>query len=218
MENYFEQLHYQVEQVFLTHPDRPNHLGKFPWLIGALGNPQSKIWFVAENPSLTMVERATNPDGSPPTIEAQWAASRGDRLFRDMLVKHGFKDGTWATQDGWQCYITNVIKEADYVKTWRAKTQQQRYQVADVWSSVLRWELDQTKPVLVVTMGQQVARLINHFINTGQLSFPRVEAIEHYSYIAHRPRDKQGPMHPLRVQEYDNDFARISATIQALKS
>ncbi len=37
MENYFDQLRRQVEQVFATHPDRPNHLEKFPWLIGALG-------------------------------------------------------------------------------------------------------------------------------------------------------------------------------------
>ena len=160
--NYWAELERETDRVFAAHPSMYDHRVQYPWGIGAHGDPYAGIWFVAENPSLTQVERVRDPDGGPPTIEAQWWSSRGDKLLREMLVAHGFKQGTIDSPGGWQCYITNVIKLADYTKDWREKSQVARNQVAEIWSSVLRWELENSKPKLVVIMGKQTEKLLDH--------------------------------------------------------
>ena len=108
----------QIDDVFRLNRKLIDHRNAHPWLLGALGDPDSGIWFVAENPSLRQVERARNPDGGVPTPEAQWFASKGDTLLRETLVLHGFKTGTVESLGGWKCYVTNVIKQADYAKDW----------------------------------------------------------------------------------------------------
>ena len=80
----------KIDAVFRSNPERHDHRDRFPWLISSLGDPHSGVFFIAENPSLSQVERATNPGGGDPTQEAQWFASRGDRLFRESLVAAGF--------------------------------------------------------------------------------------------------------------------------------
>jgi hypothetical protein len=62
-----------LEQI----PDAEDHLRAFPWLTGALGEPESAVWFVGENPRLTMVERVSDPSGGPPTEEAQMVGEQG---------------------------------------------------------------------------------------------------------------------------------------------
>ena len=186
-----------------------DHLLKFPWLTGALGEPESTVWFVAENPSLTMLERATDPGGGPPTEEAQWWASRGDKLFRDLLHEHGFKGSPPDELGGWQCYITNVIKEPDYAKLWRSKPQRKRNEAALRWASLLQWELDQGEPRVVVALGKTVQRILE-FLDGDRIRLPRLETIAHYSYVAHRPEGTLGPMHPDRVARYGAEFARIA--------
>lgn len=198
-----------TDGVFRSHPNLFDHRSAYPWLTGSLGDPDSGIWFIAENPSLTQVERVSNPDGGTPTNEAQWWASRGDKLFRELLVKYGFKSGTIDSANDWKCYITNVIKEADYTKNWRAKTQTMRNQAAELWSSLLDWELKNSKPKLVVAVGNQPEVLLHHLVIVGKIKLPRVEKISHYAYIGQRAQGKLGPMHPLRVLEYDKEFARI---------
>ena len=121
-EQYWTGLAKQTDLVFQAHPSLYDHRQDHLWLTGALGEPHKGIWFIAENPSLTQIERVQNPDGGVPTPEAQWWASRGDKLFREMLVGHGFKQGTIDSPGGWNCYITNVVKETDYARRWREKT------------------------------------------------------------------------------------------------
>ena len=41
---------------------------------------------------------------------------------------------------------------------------------------------------------------------------PQIEFIQHYSYVASRPRGKQGPMHPQRIKEYDEEIEMIATT------
>ncbi len=89
--NYWTGLNEQIDQVFKAHHELYNIREQYPWLIGALGEPYAGIWFVGENPSQVQIERFITPDGGPPTAEAQWSASRGDKLLRNMLVKYGFK-------------------------------------------------------------------------------------------------------------------------------
>ncbi len=199
----------RTSEVFASHPNLYNHLHDFPWLTGALGDETAKVWFAAENPSLSQVERAIDPQGGPPTEEAQWWASRADKLFRDLLVKHGFKSNPANEHDGWRCYVTNVIKEADYVSAWRGSPTERRRNAALAWSPVLRWELEQSMPRLIVALGKTVTGVLAELAARG-LPLPRIETVQHYSYVALRPRGKQGPMHPERVKEYDDEFARIA--------
>ncbi len=132
MKYFWSDLAIQIDIVFRSHSSLFDHRREYPWLTGALGNPNSAIWFIAENPSLTQIERVQNPDGGAPTPEAQWWASRGDKLFRQMLVDHGFKKRSIDSPGDWNCYITNVVKETDYASRWREKTQEARNQAAEI--------------------------------------------------------------------------------------
>lgn len=214
---YWSGLQQQIDHVYRNNPSLADCRDQFPWLVGALGNPEARIWFIAENPSLTQIERVQNPDGGAPTLEAQWWASRGDKLFREMLVKHKFKEGTIDSPKGWKCYITNVIKEADYTKNWRDKSQDARNRVAEMWSKVLAWELEHTNMQLVVIMGKQTAVLLYHLISVGCIKLPRTREITHYAYIGQRAQGHLGPMHPDRIKAYDQEFSRIREIYDGLK-
>ena len=216
IESYWEGLASQIDQVFKTHSSLFDHREEYPWLTGALGNPNSDIWFIAENPSLTQIERVQNPDGGSPTPEAQWWSSQGDKLFREMLVNHGFKKGTIDSPGGWKCYITNVVKETDYSKRWHEKTQEVRNTAAEIWSGVLAWELANTKPKFVVIFGGSTETLLNHLESIGKIKLPKSEKIKHYAYIGQRAEGKLGPMHPDRIKRYSEDFDRIQNTFNTL--
>ena len=209
-EEYYQTFAEQQNLVFQSYPKLQDPRIEHPWLTGALGDPFSGIWFIAENPSLTLLERATDPGGGPPTPEAQWYASRGDKLFRDMLVKYGFKSGDRDSHGGWHCYITNVIKEADYASRWNTKTKTERNRIVEIWYSVLRWELENSKPRLVVIMGRRVEDLLNYLQRSKKLGLPKTTLIQNYAYIGNRPRGSLGPMHPVRVKEYDQEFSMVA--------
>ncbi len=200
----------QIDAVFRGHPNLFDHRKKFPWLTGSLGDPSADVFFVAENPSLSQVERAIDPTGGPPTKEAQWYASKADKLFREALIAAGFKDGKVASLGGWKCYITNVIKEADYAGRWNQSDQQRHDDAADIWSGVLGWELETVKPKLVVAMGNKVERHLTRLDKAGKINLPALMKIDHYSYVAFRPRGKLGPMHPDRVRDYLESIRRVS--------
>lgn len=206
----FEQgLAKQIDTVFSGCPEIRDHRKEHPWLTGSLGDPHSGIWFLAESPSLSMVERATNPEGGPMSPEAQWYASRGDRLFREALVEACFKDPRWDSIGGWHCYITNVIKEADYAEERKKRGKNALMIAAEAWASALRWQLEQSKPRLVVLMGNNVENLIRHLEELCLITLPQTRKIHHYSYVAFRPQGKLGPMHPERVKAYRNAMLNI---------
>jgi hypothetical protein len=208
-EEYWIGLEHETDRVFAAHPSMYDHRALYPWVVGALGDPGAGIWFVAENPSLTQIEKVRNPDGGPPTIEAQWWSSPGDKLLRQMLIEYGFKWGAIDSPGGWQCYITNVIKLADYSKDWREKTQEARNRVAEIWSSILSWELENSKPKLVVIMGKQTEKLLIYLQTKNRILLPRTETITHYAYIGQRAQGKLGPMHPDRIEAYRQEFRNI---------
>jgi uracil-DNA glycosylase len=198
----------RVDRVFEQHPDLLyDHRETHPWLTGALGDPFAGVWFVAENPSLRQVERATLP-----TEESQWFVSRGDRLLRDLLVKHGFNNPPWDAPGGWRCYLTNVIKSADRAGRWNKTVRATQLRTAEAWAPVLAWELQQGRAQLVVALGRPAERFLTRFQRQGLLpALPARHCIPHYSYVAMRPRGSLGPMHPQRVAEYDQQFAEIAA-------
>jgi hypothetical protein len=211
-EEYWVELKRETDHIFAAQPSMYDHREHYPWMVGALGDPGAGIWFVAENPSLKQIERVQNPDGGPATMEAQWWSSRGDKLLRQMLIENGFKSGAIDSSDGWHCYITNVIKLADYTKNWREKTQEARNRVAEIWSSVLRWELENSKPRFVVIMG----KLLVHLQTKNYIYLPRSETITHYAYIGQRAQGKLGPMHPDRIEAYRQEFRKIRRIFDSL--
>jgi hypothetical protein len=88
MADYAAEMAAQIDEVFTDHPELDDHRASRPWLLGWLGDPWADVWFVAENPSATQVSRIHSTTATP---ESQWAASRGDRLFREALVELGLK-------------------------------------------------------------------------------------------------------------------------------
>jgi len=91
-------LRVRISRVYRSAGGRfPDHRAEYGWVTGYLGDVFALVWFVAENPSLTQVEKISDPDPSP---ELQWTMSKGHLLFRGMLWEHGFKDGTSPTASG----------------------------------------------------------------------------------------------------------------------
>lgn len=143
----------RVSAVFRANRDFYDHRLDHPWLRGSLGDANPGVYFIAEDPSLSQVERARDPASGAVTPEAQWFRSRGNLLFRQALVHAGFKSSPANAIGGWNCYITNVIKEADYAKRRGSRSTAAMRAAAAAWSSVLEWEIDFGQPRLVVTMG-----------------------------------------------------------------
>jgi len=207
--NYFDEITKRIDRVFTNHPEIPDHRQLLPRVTGFLGNPDAGIWFLAENPSLTTANRATGSKFML-SVESQWAVSQGDQLFRESLVENGFKEPPWDSSGGWHCYLTDVIKQAEKVNDWQRQGDENWLRLGEIWSEVLAWELEVSRPSLIVVMGKRTRRLIEHIALAKQLRFPRTEAIQHYSYVGSRPRGKQPPMHPDRIREYREDMKRVS--------
>jgi hypothetical protein len=207
--NYVDEMTKRIDRVYANHPEIPDHRPQLSWLTGYLGNPDSGIWFLAENPSLLTASRA-KASNFMPSVETQWAVSKGDRLFRESLVENGFKDAPWDSLGGWHCYLTDVIKQAEKVNDWRRQGEESWLELGEIWSEVLAWEFEVSQPRLVVVMGLHTRRLIEHIAMAKQLRFPRTEVIQHYSYIGSRPRGKQPPMDPERIKEYQEEMKRVA--------
>lgn len=199
-----------IGDTFAGHPEIRDHRREHPWLTGSLGNPFSGIWFLAESPSLSKIETRTKMGvtsaGRKLTPEAQWGSSQGSQVLREALVRAGFKDSPWNSPGGWHCYITNVIKNARYAEKWGKG---EKLKAAEIWAPVLRWQLEQSSPQLVVLMGGTVEKLVQHLEHQGMISPPSMRKIHHYSYIAFRAEGKLGPMHPERVKKYQGAMLSI---------
>lgn len=210
---YFAELKQRIASVFNQYPERNDVRSRFPWVTGYLGNPFSRVFFIGEIPSLTTVERATKDLGLC-TEEMQWNVSKGDKLFREMLTKYGFKQGSADSIGGWHCYITDIIKAAEYAQEWQKKAISERNRIADLWLPVLQWELQISNPYLVVAMGQKVASLLLYFKKARGLEMSNFEIIDHYSYVALRPKGNLPPLHPTRVAEYEQQFKHLKGLLK----
>jgi hypothetical protein len=210
-DDYREGLRRQLDAVFLGHPELYDHRVRFPWVLACLGDPFAPVWFVAENPSLTQVERSL--DSTP---EDQWNVSVGDKLFRQQLVAHGFKTGTTDSPGGWRCYITDVIKSVDRVHEWNKLSERERQKVAEAWAPLLAWELELGQPKIIVSVGAKADRLLNHLLQERLIPpLPRRLKVDHYSYIGSRPdaRTGLGPGHPDRIKAWSAQFAAVRAAL-----
>ncbi len=217
--DYVFSLSERITSVLAKQPDVSDHRQDHPWLIGALGSIDANVVFIAENPSLTQVERATDPlTGGPPTIESQWWQSKGDKLFRESLVEAGFKSGSIASPGDWKCYVTNVIKQPDYAEKWKKKSKRDLLEVAELWAPVLEFELSTINPKLIAAMGNKAYAVLQHLTEKGLIPRLLIHKIPHYSYIAMRAdaQRKLGPMNLIRVQEYKDQIKSLTELADSL--
>jgi len=156
----------------------------FPWLYGALGQVPSRVMFICENPSLTGVERADSRTivGGIASIEDQWAggpSSNCIKRFRPALCQLKLKTTPPTAPGGWQCYITNVIKEADVVRDFVARD---KPSLAIEWADVLRWEIEAVSPKTIFSVGNAATRLVKLIQSRGLIpAFPVPLKVMHYS-------------------------------------
>jgi hypothetical protein len=158
----------------------------YPWLYGALGAVPSDVMFVCENPSLSGVARAhvQTIDGNQPDIEAQWWGGPRNAAavrFRVALHELGLKTTPPSARGGWNCYITNVVKEANIVKDQRKLDVRERRAQAVHWADLLSWELTQVRPRYVFAVGGQAAMALRHLRKHRLIPNVPVSPICHYS-------------------------------------
>ncbi len=181
----------------------------FPWLTGYLGDVHSAIWFIAENPSLSAVEKVASRY-SEKSKNLQWDYGADERkLFHDAITEAGLKTGDPALNEGWKCYITNVIKEPEIVGDRNQKNLQCHKDQAEIWRHVLQEQINYGKPEVLVAVGVNACTILKSMESHG-LQIPVIDKILHYSYIMKRPCKGRGPRHPERIREFKESVVAIA--------
>jgi hypothetical protein len=158
----------------------------FPWLYGALGEVPSDVMFICENPSIAGIKKAhvDTIDGRLPDIEAQWWGGSTDNAacrFRVALYQLKLKTTRIRERDGWECYITNVIKQSNVAIDQEHLPSVDKRQQAKDWSEILQWELDNVKPKYVFCVGGNAFKYVKQLQSEKcLLPFP-IYMVTHYS-------------------------------------
>ena len=172
------------------------------WLYGALGAVPSDVMFICENPSKGGVEGAdevASRNGRQPDIEDQWRGSGpGDpatRIFRPVLCELGLKLTRPADRGGWQCYITNVIKEMAVAKNWgELSLARVKYPKAIEWADILEWELQQIRPSWIFCVGDNAHDLVGRLQRSSRLPSLQGQHLHHITHYSARKSDVKGLM------------------------
>ena len=192
MDNALDMRHFATLQQHIN--ERLESLGlctaqrQYQWLYGALGAVPSDVMFICENPSQAGVKKAelaARRGDRQPDIEDQWrGGGPGDpatRIFRAVLYEIGLKRTPPDDPGGWQCYITNVIKEmavaGDFEKT-------EKYSKAVAWADILEWEIQQVGPSWVFCVGSTAHSLVRRLQRGGRLASlhgRHIRKLWHYS-------------------------------------
>lgn len=197
----------EIDKVFAAH----QHLRLYDrrkeywWVKGYLGDIHSDVMFVAENPSLRGIKRASeDPDLQDP--ERQWCVTKGDLIFRGALFKAKYKAGSPTSKGGWHCYITNIVKMADVAANWKKRREEERWQIVKAFAPVLQKELEIMKPDVIVVMGERPKQLFLRLRVEELIQIsPSVQSeyIKHYAWFNYFPSDSA------KVNAYEEDFNRI---------
>ena len=203
---YFEDLRDKINRRLdeLETLHREEQKNEFPWLYGALGAVPSDVMFICENPSLTGVAKAhvDTIDDCDRDIERQWwdgPKSSCRKRFRPVLCQMGLKTSQPDALGGWNCYITNVVKEANFAgEDQRKKTPQQRREQARDWAGILRWEWEQVRPQHVFCVGEASFEAVKRLQRDGLLPVFKPVPMWHYSARGRDADIKQRMLLPLR--------------------
>ena len=179
----------------------------YTWLSGYIGDVKSEVWFLGENPSLYQLEKQSRQSKSGENL--QWNASKGDFLLRETITEAGLKDGDPFQNEGWKCYITNIIKEPEYVKERNAKKDiKERKKQAEIWLPVLQKQIELGTPKTFITLGNKANTLFKYMIKQGlniRQEDYQTHKVYNYSYIMSKPESngkKRKPADPKRIEEY----------------
>ena len=164
----------------------PQHMEKqlkYGWLYGAWGSVPARAMFICENPSLKGCE-ATQSEASVDKRDGniQWSGDFRAKRFREALCRVGLKEPPAESDEGWRCYITNVVKEVDVAGDHRKLAQSRKVLKAEQWANVLAWEWSVVKPARVFAVGEAAYRVLRH-LQSGKLipDRPGIHQILHYS-------------------------------------
>ena len=185
---HFETLRQRINSR-LTERGLSTEQTRYRWLYGALGAVPSDVMFICENPSrdgVKRAERAAQSSGRQPDIEDQWRGGRRPpiKTFRPVLCELDLKLTPPGDRGGWQCYITNVIKEMAQTKTFRGIGLAGKHPKAAEWSDILEWELQQVQPSWVFCVGGNSHSLVTRLRRSGQLPSIRgrhIHKVMHYT-------------------------------------
>ena len=175
---------------------------KYQWLYGALSAVPSDVVFICENPSRDGVEKAdwaARCGGRQPDIEDQWRGSGpGDpatRIFRPVLCEFGLKLTPPGDRGGWQCYVTNVIKEMAVAKNWgELSLARVKYPKAIEWADILEWELQQIQPSWAFCVGDNAYDLVGRLQRSSRLPSLQGQHLHHITHYSARKSDVRGLM------------------------
>ena len=190
---------------------------EYPWLTGYLGNLKAPVWFLGEYPSraaLDKVDKIANADddiGITPNL--QWSClDESAKLWREAVTEAGLKVGNPCDDSGWNCYITNIIKEPQTPGEFNTQSKLQINREAERWQSVLQLELCLGAPKVLVVMGERANKVLEHLKKNG-LQCPPTVKIPSYAYIITKPDNKLklAPRHPARIEIYKLRIAYIAA-------
>ena len=165
---------------------RKEQIEKYTWLYGALGNVPSNVMLICENPSFKGVKNANikTVDGEQPDIEAQWWGGEKNpaaKRFRKALHRTQLKTTLPEEKGGWNCYITNAIKQVNIVKNQNALPQCIKEQQAKDWATILQWEIFQVKPKYIFCMGGKTERAIKLLQKENMIQKFPINKLIHYS-------------------------------------
>lgn len=161
--------------------------------------------FICENPSISGIRSAhvDTIDGRAPDIEAQWWGGRNNpaaKRFRPVLHQLGLKTTRPDAHGGWNCYITNVVKEANVAGVeQRAKSAADRKQQARDWADVLTWEYSHVQPTHVFAVGGAAYQALKLLLRERLLPPFTVHPMGHYSARGRVDRVMQQMLLPLRT-------------------
>ena len=186
---------------------------KYSWLTGFIGDIHAPVWFLAENPSLSQIDKQAMKYDLNENL--QWNASAGDHLLREAITEAGLKAGDPKEDEGWKCYISNVDKEPEKVKERGEKVKKDSNylrQRAQIWRPVLQKQVDLGLPNIIVILGNNADDILKH-MNLRIPESTKITKIYHYTYIMNRQErgGKRRPRgHPERIKEYKERIADIA--------
>ena len=185
---HFEELQQRVNArlVEIGSPAAREQADDYPWLYGALGKVPAKVMFICETPSLAPIRRDNRraSDEGPSGIDKQWwggVKNPACKRFRGALCETGLKTTPPSSEGGWECYITNVIKEASIAGHQEARGSGGRLLQARQWADLLAWQLDEVSPRHVFGVGGAAQSLIRGLQAESRLPRFFVHEVCHYS-------------------------------------
>jgi hypothetical protein len=185
---HFEELRQRVNAhlAAINSPVSREQAEDYPWLFGALGKVPAQVMFICETPSLTPIRRDNQraEDEGPTGIDKQWWGGEKNpacKRFRTALCETGLKTTPRSSEGGWECYITNVIKEANIAGHQEARGSSGRLVQARRWADILTWQLCEVSPRYVFGVGGAAQTLIRELQAESRLPRFHVNEIVHYS-------------------------------------